>query len=893
MTLKPITRTPTTEEQLERAREELKDARARIERLSTTTTEQRRELDTIHSSIAFRMVRKYWQAREAVLPPGTRAGAAYQAAKRIFDGRIRKLEPGTRPARDSDRAPTSIWDRPLTGVSAPGRGTRVLIVAELSIPQCKRYRVDQKAEMFRRLGFETTVITWTDAVACRNELQLSALAVFYRVPAVPAVIELIDEARRLGIASFFDIDDLVFDEEEYQHNSNLLTLSKREREELLEGARLYGEALTRCDHAIASTATLARRMRNRARGETLVVENGLDDAVLEIAQQVRRRPPARNPGLVTIGYGSGTRTHDADFSVAADALLEVLLRHPEVRLAIHGFLQLPESFKQVSDQVVRIPFLAADDYLRAVASWDISIAPLESTVFNDAKSNIKFLEAAVFGVPTVCSPAAAFKDQVEHGRSGFIASTTAEWVTALETLIADVQLRARIGAEAERCVLERYNLDTIAREQLSAVVRHVVPPARRGLRVLEVNVLFAPQSFGGATIVAEKLSQKLAAQDCQVTVFTGVLDSGRPPYSLVRYETDGLPVVAVQLPPADRVLEYENPEMAALFDKVLAAVDPDVVHFHSIQNLSAAMTRACRLRAVPYVVTLHDAWWLCERQFMVRPDGTYCFQRQIDLRECAKCVPDPAFTSKRTYALRDSLDGASLLLTPSEFQRQLYLANGVATDRIAVNKNGILLPRSATPKRVGPRLRFAYLGGRAAHKGYYWLQEVFAGIRESNYELVMTDIQRRLGTPSISADEWDARGKVEVIPPYDQEDLDEFFSSIDVLLMPSNWKESFGLAVREALVRNVWVISTDSGGVTEDIVEGVNGNVVPIGDVTGFRNAVVELLRSPARLDGYENPLRSRVRGFDEQARELRELLDAVARPDEVQAPVPIRAGIR
>ncbi len=50
-----------------------------------------------------------------------------------------------------------------------------------------------------------------------------------------------------------------------------------------------------------------------------------------------------------------------------------------------------------------------------------------------------------------------------------------------------------------------------------------------------------------------------------------------------------------------------------------------------------------------------------------------------------------------------------------------------------------------------------------------------------------------------------------------------------MLLFPTQWK-SFGLTVREALIRDVWVIATDAGGVVEDIVDGKNGNIIPFDD---------------------------------------------------------------
>ncbi len=868
----------------------LKEKSLRVAELTSQVDRQRHELQLINDSLLFRAVKTYWAARETVLPPQSRGGDLYRTAKGRLSsvvGRARSLLPqGRSESQVSQSLPVladsdAPWSKPLTEVTQGRLGERVLIVAELSIPQCRRYRVQQKVEMFRQLGRETTVVSWTDQNAARSALQLAQVAIFYRVPAVPGVEALIAEARRLGIPSFYDIDDLVFDVEEYARNSNLQQLPEKERENLLEGARLYRRALSLCDHAIASTPTLAERMRAANRGTVHVVENALDAGVLSVAEELQTRPPIAHPATVTIGYGSGTRTHDADFAVASDALLEVLAAFPEVRLVIHGYLELPQAFERFRERVIRIPFLDAQDYLRAVASWDISLAPLERTVFNDAKSNIKYLEASVFGVPSVCSPCAAFRQVIVDGQNGFLADTKEEWVRALSQLVADVGARRAMGAEARRTVLAGYGPDVVAERQLRPVLEHAQPPRASGgaLKVVQTNVFFAPLSFGGATIVAEEVARGLSERGCEVTVVTGALNTALPDTAVARYETHGMPVVAVQLPRGGgRALEHQNPEMARIFADVLSATRPDVVHFHSIQLLSASLADACVAAGVPYVITLHDAWWLCEKQFMVRDDGNYCFQRGIDLKVCATCVPDPSFTFRRSHELRKVLDGAALLLAPSEFQRQLYLDNGLDPAKVLVNKNGILLPEAAPPPRkVGPSLRFAYLGGRAHHKGYFWLKEIFEGLTESNFVLSLVDVQRKLGVSLMEGDDWKVQGRVEIVEPYSQDELDAFFAGVDVLLVPSKAKESFGLTVREALARNVWVISTDSGGATEDIIEGRNGNVVPIGHTEAYRSAIRALLREPSRLQGYANPFRDGLRSFAQQAEELKELLTAVA----------------
>lgn len=784
----------------------------------------------------------------------------------------------------------SLYAPPLTAASRDSQGRRVLIIGELTIPQCKRYRVDQKVEMLEHLGYDVTVVSWYDDACARRELQLHGLVIFYRVPASEKGLELLEEARRLGLICFFDIDDMVFDVEEYSRNTNILHLPPEEVESLLDGGRLYCDMLKACDNSIASTDIIAARMRHFGLKSVHVVENCLDARALDLAAEMRRRPQARPDGTVVIGYGSGTRTHDADFTTVADAILAVLRRHPEAVLAIHGYLTLPDSFDAVADRVFRVPFLDTDDYMRALASWHISIAPLEPSVFNEAKSNIKFLEASIMGVPSVCTPTEPFRSVIEHGRTGFLPETIEDWTETLSRLVQDADLRHRVAEAARAVVLARYHPAVVAQTQLAPVLDRLPPqpPAReRPIRLLMVNVLFPPQSFGGATIVAEHLARHLPASGVNPTVLTGLATPELTEGAVHRYEFQGTPVIGIAMPPPlSREHDYRNPAMKSLMSEILATTRPDVVHLHSIQQLSASIAEACVEAGVPFIVTLHDAWWICERQFMVREDGAYCDQRTIDLRTCARCMPDSAFTHKRFYHLAAILEKAALLLAPSAFQRDLYVANGLPPDRVRVNGNGVPLPATADPARVGRTVRFAYLGGQAVHKGYFWMKEIFENLKERNWRLVIPDIHLRLGHSSIRLKDWKGRGRVSIVPPFDQDNLDAFYADIDVLLVPSLWKESFGLAVREALARNVWVITTDSGGVTEAIVEGENGNIIERGDTTGFTAAIRAILADPGRLNGYVNPHREHLRCPADQARELADMLVEVV-ATHTKAPLP------
>lgn len=860
-----------------------------VDGLSSTLVTQGAELSSIHRSVGWSLVRRYWNLRARWLPSDTRRGQAYERQRDRFLRLGRNLlgpapgEPGTaldfpghgRPATHQGARP---WEQPLTKGSGPHMGRRVLIIGELSMPACKRYRIDQKVAMLERLGLDATVLDWHNDEACHNALQFHGLVIFYRVPAFAQTKRLAGEARRLGIPSFYDVDDLVFEPDEYRRSLEVMGLPRKEREIALEGARLYREMLSLCQHGIGSTTLIARQMRAYVAGDVHTLENGLDATILKLADQASTlvHPPRAAADMVTIGYGSGSRTHDADFALAAGALAAVMKQHKHVRLVIHGLLALPAALAGHSDQIFRIPFLDADDYLRAVAGWDINIAPLENTAFNQAKSNIKFIEAAAFRVPSICSATQPFAAVIEHGRNGMLARHPREWEEALRQLVESEPLRRRMGQEAHRTAMARYHPAVLAAGSMLPVVAHLpaaVQSAR--LKVLVANVLFAPLSFGGATIVAEQLARELAGDGCDVTVFTGLMQPVLPPYQVVRYESLGLPVIAVQLPVGGEAsLEHRNPAMKEIFVQALRTLRPDVVHLHSVQWLSASLAEACLEEGVAYVITLHDAWWLCERQFMVREDQRYCGQRTVDLRTCSKCVADSAQTYRRSFYLRQALEGAALLLTPSEFQRQLYVANGMHPDRVVVNKNGVLLPTRPRARRDPQApVRFAYLGGRAVHKGYFWLKDIFESMPQTDYVLRITDIAQRMGPPSIHADEWEAGGRIEITPPYDQDSMDEFFDSVDVLLIPSLWKESFGLAAREALARGLWVITTASGGVVEDIVDGVNGTIVPIGDAEAFRAALRRAMTGSAHCKDGGHAMAAGIRDYPTQARELKGLL--------------------
>jgi glycosyltransferase involved in cell wall biosynthesis len=79
-------------------------------------------------------------------------------------------------------------------------------------------------------------------------------------------------------------------------------------------------------------------------------------------------------------------------------------------------------------------------------------------------------------------------------------------------------------------------------------------------------------------------------------------------------------------------------------------------------------------------------------------------------------------------------------------------------------------------------------------------------------------------------------------------DPSTFLPSLDVLVVPSLWREPLGRVVFEAFAHGVPVIGANRGGIPEMIDEGTTGYVFDPSDVDSLRASLVQLARSPSLL---------------------------------------------
>ncbi len=409
-------------------------------------------------------------------------------------------------------------------------------------------------------------------------------------------------------------------------------------------------------------------------------------------------------------------------------------------------------------------------------------------------------------------------------------------------------------------------------------------------RVLVGNIYFSPSSFGGATIVAENMALRLKRDHgWDVVVAASLQDAEIMPYMARRYSTKGIDVVGVRIPdlhPLSRTT-WENREFDSVFGQILDRLAPDVVHLHSIQNMGAGAIAEVVRRRIPLAVTVHDYWFVCERQFMINHAGRFCDQAIIDEGVCRYCVTDIVQTRQRSRVVQDAIAKADLILYPSEFHRNFHIANGLPALSSVVNKNGVRMPgpdyRPVANRDPGRhRIRFGFVGGPGPIKGASLIAHAFRSLPRTDYEVVVVDAAGNVGQTWATDPVWtEIPGHVRFVPAYDQDTIDAFFAGIDVLLFPSQWKESFGLTVREAMVRGVWVLVTEGGGLSEDCIDGVNATVIPLdGRVGPLAKAIEALLDAPPP----RKIAADHIKSIDDQARELDGFLRGLLRKRDSRA---------
>ena len=420
------------------------------------------------------------------------------------------------------------------------------------------------------------------------------------------------------------------------------------------------------------------------------------------------------------------------------------------------------------------------------------------------------------------------------------------------------------------------------------------------MRILLLSHGLPPDSVGGVEQHVSGLAAALVELGHDVDIFTrgdlpqrpqGAFEqavTGNPAVWRAAYRWEGVDSLDALYqcePMADATARF-------LSERASAGVRYDVAHVHHLTGMSVESLHRISAAGVPTLLTLHDYW-------LISPCGQLFFhegpleQRADPEQTCAvltrlfpgwmKEDPRGAVARMQERSLA-ALAAPARLIVPSARAIPAFTGLGVERDRFTVVENGVDTRRleQLAPPAGGPGpLRVGYFGTLIPSKGLDVLiravQQLPPGMVELHVhgnavpyhgdESYLTKCFQKLQPGS----------SVTYHGPYSLDEMPGRMATIDLLAAPALWHEAFGLTVREALAAARPVLVSRVGGLQDAVEDGIQGRVLPPGDVSAWAGAIQELADDRNQLLRMVSRCRERARGLAEMAGELAAIYAEVA----------------
>jgi glycosyltransferase involved in cell wall biosynthesis len=340
----------------------------------------------------------------------------------------------------------------------------------------QRYRIEQWAPYLRESGIEVTLLSFASDALGRALYQKGAYVVkaremlrsllkrlahvwearnydivfLHREASLigPAWLERLAKVRQPRLV--YDFDDAVW----------LPYVSPRNRYLSFLKAPWKTAAICRLATAVTAGSEHLASYARRFNGRVTVVPSTVS------LQRYRPRPGLRRPGRPVIGW---TGSHS---SVQYLRIVEAPLRRLAERRRFRFVAIGVEDFRMPGVDTECRPWRSATE-VEDLWDLDVGIMPLPDEPWARGKCAMKAIQYMGVSVPAVVSPVGANRDLVETGANGFLAGSEDEWVTTLDRLLSDDDLRARLGREGRRTVEERFSAEVQA-PRLAQVIRGLV-----------------------------------------------------------------------------------------------------------------------------------------------------------------------------------------------------------------------------------------------------------------------------------------------------------------------------------------------------------------------------------------------------------------------------------
>ncbi len=223
---------------------------------------------------------------------------------------------------------------------------------------------------------------------------------------------------------------------------------------------------------VTSTPYLADQLRIH-NGQTVVFPNLLDPAIWDIRVPVRA---GETKPLKICCIGTGLMHENLSLIVPAMEHCAERYREDVIFCLWGNAKYLDERVKKMKNVTIfdkKMPYKAFSRKLQH-ASYDLGVVPLSDLQFNRAKSNIKYLEYAVSGIPAILSRVEAYAG-LSHGETCLLVENDPDaWMQEICRMVEDRGLRTGCAERAYDDVSSRFVLNDAWAQKYFSILEKVV-----------------------------------------------------------------------------------------------------------------------------------------------------------------------------------------------------------------------------------------------------------------------------------------------------------------------------------------------------------------------------------------------------------------------------------
>jgi glycosyltransferase involved in cell wall biosynthesis len=391
------------------------------------------------------------------------------------------------------------------------------------------------------------------------------------------------------------------------------------------------------------------------------------------------------------------------------------------------------------------------------------------------------------------------------------------------------------------------------------------------VRILIAVHGFPPTHSAGAERQAERMAHWLIQNGHSVAVFA-VEKLDEPGFRVETSEHKGLTIhrlfYDVKDSPNPFQNLYDNPQIGAALDQVLADESFDLVHLISGYLLGGQIIHTAQKHGIPVVVSLMEYWFLCAQLNLIQPTGQLCSGPETD-QKCARCLSEekrryrlPAelapklmnvfwniahtlsliqdtthAVAERRVTLQNALQAADLVICNSRYLIDKFAEFNFDTRRFVYIRQGLTTATAHKPTQqmqASARLRLGYTGQIKPHKGVDILIEAVINLLKQDKPISLD-----LWGVEHQAAAYVAHLKQATAPyptirwngSYTGTKVWEVLGNLDALVIPSRWYENSPNVILEAYEIGLPVIATRLGGMAELVEDGKSGLLFELNNV--------------------------------------------------------------